>query len=214
MEFMKTGSKPFGSILLGLCASLGCAGLLHAQNGEMPVTWHGSISLVTTNNLTYAEYQWELLGFECESVFSVGPVIPYDGTNFWFNFNLQEEIQPALCPQFIANMTTPALLGELAPGSYNLITASWGVPVATNNFTIPLVSIPPQPVLCPVGFCTNGGFQIQMSNCDSNKSYVLLCSTNLVNWTSLSTNSGGPPLMDPSPILPGPCYYRVQVLQP
>lgn len=211
---MKTGSKPFGSMLLGLCASLGCAGLLHAQIGEMPVTWQGSISLVTTNDLTYAEYHWFLLGCACESIFSIGPVVPYDGTNFWFNFNLQEETGPVACPQFIANMTTPALLGELAPGNYSLITASWGVPVATNNFTIPLISTPPQPVLCPVGFCTNGGFQIQMSNCDSNQSYVLLCSTNLVNWTALSTNSGGPPLLDPAPVLPGPCYYRVQVLQP
>jgi hypothetical protein len=211
---MKTGSKPFGSMLLGLCAGLGCAGLLQAQVREMPVTWQGTISLVTTNDLTYAEYQWQLLGCACESVFSIGPVVPYDGTNFWFNFNLQEQTQPAICPQFIANMTTPALLGELAPGNYTLITASWGVPVATNNFTIPLISTPPTPVLCPVGFCANGGFQIQMSNCDSNTSYILQCSTNLVNWTSLSTNSGGPPLMDPAPVLPGPCYYRVQVLQP
>jgi hypothetical protein len=52
-----------------------------------------------------------------------------------------------------------------------------------------------------------------MSNCDSNQSYVLQCSTNLMDWTLLSTNSGGPPLMDPSPVSPGPHFYRVRILQ-
>lgn len=209
---MKTGSKPFGSMLLVLCASMVCAGLLQAQTLETNVTWQGTVSLVTTNNITYAEYSWALLGFECESVFSTGPVIR-DGTNFWFNFDLQKETGLVACPQYVMNVTTPADLGTLAPGDYVLFTTSWGVPVATNAFTIPLVSTPPAPVLCPIGFCTNGSFQINMSNCDSNTSYILQCSTNLVNWTSLSTNSGGPPLMDPAPALPGPCYYRVQVLQ-
>ena len=201
-----------GSMFLGLCASMGCAGLLQAQIGETNVTWQGTVSLVTTNNVTCAEYEWRLLGYECESVFSTGPVTQ-NGSNFWFNFDLQMETGPVACPQFIANVTPPAVLGTLAPGDYTLITTSWGVPVATNTFTIPANATPPAPILHPVGFCTNGSFEIQMSNCDSNTSYVLQCSTNLVNWTLLSTNSGGPPLMDPSPVLPGPCFYRVQILQ-
>jgi hypothetical protein len=209
---MKTGSKPFGSMLLGLCAGMSCAGLLQAQIGETNVTWQGTISLVTTNNVTYAEYNWVLRGYECESVFSTGPLIS-NGSNFWYNFDLEMETGPVACPQFVMNVTTPVVLGTLAPGDYALFTTSWGVPVATNTFTIPANSTPPPPILCPVGFCTNGSFQIQMSNCASNTSYILQCSTNLVNWTSLSTNSGGPPLMDPSPVMPGPCYYRVQVLQ-
>jgi hypothetical protein len=72
---MNLGSKPFGSILLGLCASIGCAGLLQAQIGETNVTWEGTVSLVTTNNVTYAEHKWVLLGFECESIVSTGPLI-------------------------------------------------------------------------------------------------------------------------------------------
>ena len=56
------------------------------------MTWQGTISLVTTNNITRAEYKWMLLGYECESVFSMGPVIQ-SGSNFWFNFDLQIETQ-------------------------------------------------------------------------------------------------------------------------
>jgi hypothetical protein len=214
-ESMRIGSKPFGAMFLGLCASIGCAGLLQAQTGEVNVTWQGTVSVATTSSVTSAEYKWLLKGYECESIVSTGPLIR-NGSNFWYNFDLERETGPVPCPQYIAQMTTPAVLGTLAPGNYALITTSWGMPVATNTFTIPSTPTPltpPGPVLCPAGFCTNGSFQIQMSNCDSNKSYVLQCSTNLMNWTSLSTNSGGPPLMDPSPVLPGPCYYRVQILQ-
>ena len=48
----------------------------------------------------------------------------------------------------------------------------------------------------------------------TNVTYVLQCSTDLVNWTSLSTNSVEQQLRDPSPVLPGSRYYRVQILQP
>jgi hypothetical protein len=212
---MRIGSKPFGAMFLGLCASIGCAGLLQAQIGEMNVTWQGTVCVGTTNTVTTAEYQWLLMGFECENLVSTGPLIRR-GTNFLYNFDLEMETGPVVCPQFIALVTTTANLGTLAPGGYTLITTSWGMPVATNTFTIPANSTPftsSGPTLCPAGFCTNGSFQIQMSNCDTNKSYVLQCSTNLMNWISLSTNSGGPPLADPCPVLPGPCYYRVKVLQ-
>ncbi len=210
---MKAGHKLFRSVLLGLCVSMGCAGLLHAQIGETNVTWQGTVSFVTISNVTYAEYTWMLFGCDCESLAGTGP-LTRNGVKFQYDFDLQEKTGPVACPQFIARITTIAILGTLAPGDYTLTTTSWETPVATNTFTIPIISTPtPAPVLCPIGFRTNGGFEIQMSNCDSNKSYVLQCSTNLVDWTLLSTNSGGPPLTDPSPISPGPHFYRVQILQ-
>jgi len=209
---MKTGSRPFGSMFLGFCASIGCAGLLRAQIGETNVTWQGTVSWVTSSNVTYAKYTWLLLGYECESVVSTGPVVR-NGNNFWYNFDLERKTGPVACPQFVARLTTTATLGTLAPGEYTLTTTSWGMPVATNTLTIPTNFTSAKPILCPIGFCTNGFFEVQMLNCASNTSYVLQCSTNLVNWTPLSTNSGGPTLMDPSPVLPGPCYYRVQILQ-
>ena len=203
---MKAGSKFLGSTVLGLCASIGCAGLVHAQVGvgETNVTWQGTVSLVTICGITSAEYKWMLLGCECEYVVSIGPVIR-NGSNFWYNFDLAEQTGPVACPQFIANMTTTAVLGALTPGTYTLTTTSWGVPVATNTFTIPTT-------LQPIGFAADGSFLIQLNGV-TNVSYVLQCSTNFVNWTSLSTNSVGPPLRDTCPVLPGPRYYRVQILQ-
>ena len=47
----------------------------------------------------------------------------------------------------------------------------------------------------------------------TNVSYVLQCSTNWVNWTSLSTNLVGGPVRDPSPVLSASCFYRVQILE-
>ena len=200
-------------MFLGLCASIGCAGLVHAQGGPSErVTWQGTVSLVTTGNVTYAEYTWLLLGCECEYLVSTGPVIR-NGSNFWYNFDLERETGPVFCPMFLVRFTTTAALGTLAPGTYTLTTTSWGVPVATNTFTIPTNSTPSTPILRPIGFASDGSFQIQLTNGVTNVSYVLQCSTNRVNWTSLSTNSAGPPLRDTCPVLPGPRYYRVQILQ-
>ena len=204
---MKAGSKFLGPTFLGLCASIGCAGLVHAQ-GWVQVTWEGTVSLVTTGNVTYAEYKWELMG--CEDVVSIGPVIR-NGSNFSYNFNLLEETGVA-CPLYVILETTTAALGALAPGTYTLTTTSWGVPVAINTFTVPTNSTPATPILQPIGFAADGSFLIQLNGV-TNVSYVLQCSTNFVNWTSLSTNSVGPPLRDTCPVLPGPRYYRVQILQ-
>jgi hypothetical protein len=204
---MKPSSKFFGSLFLGLCASIACGGLVHAQTVvSNKVTWEGTVSLVTTGNVTYAEYTWMLLGYECEYVVSTGPVIR-NSSNFWYDFDLGERTGGA-CPQFIARVSTIAALGTLAPGTYTLTTTSWGVPVAINTFTVPTNSTP---TLQPVGFGTDGSFNVQLTGV-TNVSYVLQCSTNFVNWTSLSTNSVGLPLSDPSPVLPGHCYYRVQIL--
>ena len=166
--------------------------MVQAQVGETNVIWQGTVSLVTTGNVTYVEYTWELKGYLCESVVSTGPVVR-NGSNFWYNFDLEREIGPVFCPQFIARMTTTAALGTLAPGIYTLITTSWGLPVATNPFTVPTRCTP---TLQPIGFGANGSFNIQLTGV-TNVNYVLQCSTNLVNWTSLSANSGWPPLSDP-----------------
>ena len=87
---MKTISKLLGFMFLGLCASIGCTGLVHAQGGvgETNVTWQGTVSLVTTGNVTYAEYNWMLLGCKCQSLVSTGPVIR-NGSNFWYNFDIE-----------------------------------------------------------------------------------------------------------------------------
>lgn len=179
--------------------------MVHAQGlVTSNVTWTGTVSVVTTNNVTSIDYLWYLLGFECEQVVSTGPLIHY-GNEFWYNFDLVQTFGGP-CPQFILQENTTVALGNLAPGIYTLVTTSWGAPVATNIFAVPTL------ILCPTGFAGDGSFQIQLLNGVTNANYVLQCSTNLVDWTSLSTNSLSPMLKDTCPVLPGPCYYRVQVL--
>lgn len=192
-------------MFLGLCASLQCAGILHAQiipPQSTNITWSGSVNLVTTTNVTYAKYFWLLPC--CQGIVSMGP-LTRTGNTFWYDFDI---FGPEYCMcQSIAIERTTITLGTLAPGVYTLMTTSWGVPVATNTFTI-------TPVLQSIGFDTNGYFQIQMSSGVTNVNYVLQSSTDLVNWTPLSTNTVstnavGVSLTDYYPVSSGFRFYRV-----
>src|ERR1035441_9491689 len=126
---MKVGFKLFGSMFLGFCASIGCAGLVHAQ-AWVPVTWQGRVSLVTTGNVTYAEYTWGLAG--CEDLVSIGPVIRH-GSNFSYDFDLELETGVA-CPLYVFLETTIVALGTFAPGDYTLTTTPLGGPGPTHTF--------------------------------------------------------------------------------
>ena len=184
---------------------VGCAGLLHAQEWQPIIVTNEPSRLVTTGGITYAEYTWVMIG--CEKLESIGP-LNRQGSDFWFDFDFEYETG-VICPQYAYFQSATVVLGALAPGAYTLFTTSWGVPVWTNTFTIPTNCTP---TLQPIGVAADGSFQMQLNGV-SNVSYVLQCSTNLVNWTSLSTNSIGPPLTDTSPALPGGRFYRVQILQ-
>ena len=193
-------------MFLGLCAAIGCTAMVHAQGVTTSnVTWTGTVSIVTSNNATHADYSWLLLGYICQEEVGSGPLIR-DGTNFWYDFELTQTYGTP-CPQFIARETTIADLGTLAPGVYNLITTSWGTPVMTNTFTTALV-------LQSNGFDTNGCFKILLSSGVTNVNYVLQCSTDLVNWVSLSTNTFptnavAVALTNNNSLPPGNCFYRV-----
>jgi len=95
----------------------------------MPV----SVSVVTTNGITSAEYKWNQGG--CEDMDSIGPLIR-KGSHFSYNFDLKVETG-VFCPQYVIAEHTTVVLGALSPGIYTLITTSWGVPVATTTFTVP-----------------------------------------------------------------------------
>lgn len=164
------------------------------------------VSIVTTGGITYVQYTWGMVG--CDNLLSNGPVV-LNGTNFSYNFEIETELYVA-CPQLAWSLTTTAALGPLAPGDYSLTTTSWGTPVAINNFTVPTNSTP---TLQPIGFGKDGSFNIQLNGVN-NVDYILQRSTDFVNWTSLSTFLNGQTLTDPYPVLPGPCYYRVQILEP
>jgi uncharacterized protein YaiE (UPF0345 family) len=123
---MKTASK-----FLGVCASIGFALSVHAgwHQVRMPV----SVSVVTTNGITSAEYKWNQGG--CEDMDSIGPLIR-KGSHFSYNFDLKVETGVP-CPQYVIAEHTTVVLGALSPGTYTLTTTSWGVPVATTTFTVP-----------------------------------------------------------------------------
>ncbi len=197
---MKTGFA-----FLGSCALVGGTGLLHAQTWQPVVFNPGSISLVTTGGVTYATYTWGMGG--CLELGAVGPVVHKAG-DFSFNFDLQFETGVA-CPEDMYLESGTVVLGPLAAGDYTLTTTSWGAPVATNRFTVPTNSTP---MLEPIGFAANGAFQIRLNGV-ANVGYVLQCSTNFVNWTSLSTNSIGLPLTDTRAVLSVRRFYRAQILQ-
>ena len=95
----------------------------------MPV----SVSVVTTNGITSAEYKWSQGG--CEDMDSIGPLIR-KGSRFSYNFDLEVETG-VFCPQYVILESTTVVLGTLAPGTYTLITTSWGMPVTTTTFTVP-----------------------------------------------------------------------------
>jgi hypothetical protein len=200
---MKTGSKKAGARFFALFAIVGCAGSLSAQVWQPITEVFGPDSVVTTGRITYAEYSWAMGG--CDAMNGVGPLVR-NGTDFSFDFDYEMETGVA-CPDDITSESATVVLGALAPGAYTLTTTSWGVPVMTTNFTVPIISTP---MLQPIGFSNSGAFQIQLNGV-ANVSYVLQCSTNLVNWTSLSTNSVGQPLTDTASVLPGRRFYRAQI---
>jgi len=190
-------------MFLALCAIVGSSGLLHAQVWVQETNVFGPVSVVTTGGITYAEYGWVIAG--CEAMNGIGPLIR-NGSDFSFDFDYEVETGVA-CPDDIFSQSATVVLGALAPGAYTLTTTSWDVPVGTTNFTVPTIS---EPTLQPIGFSTNGSFQIQLNGV-AYVGYVLQRSTDLVNWTSLSTNSVGQPLTDSPPVLPGRRFYRVQI---
>ena len=184
-------------MLLVWCLTVGSADLERAQGLLIPPAVQG---VVTTNGITYVEYSFG--GGQCPIVESIGP-LTRNGNDFSFDFDLAGGPCKLVSPPRETNVD----LGVLAPGTYSLVTSAWDVPRATNTFRI-------APVLQAIGFDTNGSFRIQMSSAVTNVSYVLQCSTDLVEWTSLSTNLVstdlvGVPLTN-SPIdPPGFRFYRV-----
>ena len=200
---MKRGFGFLNAGLVAWCITVGCSGVMQGQDWE-PVKETGTVNgFVTTNGVTYVQYTWLMEGND--AVAGLGPLLR-DGNDFSFDFDI-ETLAGGPTPLVFWFENTNVVLGALAPGTYTLISTSWDVPMETNTFTI-------TPVLRAIGFDTNGYFQMQMSSAVTNVQYVLQCSTDFVDWTSLSTNSVstnsvGVPLTDNSLLLPRFRFYRV-----
>jgi hypothetical protein len=200
---MKTGCRETGALFLTLWVIVGSACSLKAQLTVQLTNVFAPAAVVTTGGITYAEYGWVVSG--CGEMNSMGPLIR-NGTNFSFDFDY-ENVMAEACPNDVFEQSASIVLGALAPGTYALTTTSWGVPVGTTNFTVPTLSTQ---TLQPLGFSTNGSFQIQLNGVPY-IGYVLQSSTDLVSWTSLSTNLIGQPLADIPSSSPNRRFYRVQI---
>jgi hypothetical protein len=202
---MNTGFGFIGSTVLGLGVLVGSTGLARAQVWS-PIAGDGGTvtAVVTTGAVTHVEYTWYLGG--CQRVSSLGPLVRA-ANHFSYDFSLESE-SGVPCPAYVILEKANVVLGTLAPGSYTLTTTSWNVPISQKSFTI-------CPSLQSLERDTNGCFQIQLSCGITNVSYILQCSSNLVDWISLSTNyfatnSVGVRLTDNSDLSAGWLYYRVK----
>ena len=200
---MKSELRKLGCIVVILCGIAWPVGQLYGQTNFQPIAWPGGVvGLGTTNGITYVTYQWVMVG--CDEVLNAGPVVR-NGNSFSYDFDVGLE-EGVPCPQIAWFADKVVALGALAPGRYTLVTTSWGSPVSTFPFTMTFS-------MQAIGCDTNGYFRIRASSAVTNASYVLQGSTNLVNWTSISTNSvstnsDGVVLTDSTPG-PGFRYYRV-----
>jgi hypothetical protein len=178
---------------------------IYAQ-GWQPVVFNPEpIILTTTGGVTYAEYRWPMGG--CLSLASIGPVVR-SGNNLSFDCDIELKTG-VVCPQDVYIESATVVLGALPPGIYTLTTASWGSPVATNNFVATTNAVP---MVQAIGFSSKGAFQVSLCGV-SQVAYVLQCSTNFVDWTSLSTNYIGQAMLDTSTPAANFRFYRVEILQ-
>jgi hypothetical protein len=129
---MKTASWFLGSVFLGFCAIVGYTGLVHAQDLSPWLLAVSPPSVVTTNGITSAEYEWVGgCGYDMDGT---GPLIRH-GNHFSYNFDYEYDPEGPLCNVVFIEHTN-VVLGALAPGRYTLTTTSWYVPVSTTTFTI------------------------------------------------------------------------------
>ena len=111
------------------------------------------------------------------------------------------------CLSLLTDVTV--VLGVIKSGDYSLTTTSWGVPISAVNFTVPEIS---GQVLQPIALSFNGVFQLQVNGV-SNVVYTLQSSVDLLDRTSISTNSVGEPVTDTNSVAASRRFYRVQFNQ-
>ncbi|MGO8699961.1 MAG: hypothetical protein ACLQVY_19900 [Limisphaerales bacterium] len=163
-------------------------------------------SVVTVGGISYADFHWAELSC-CATFDGIGPVLK-SGSELSVDADTGFYECGALC--VLSGFSATVVLGALSPGPHGFITTSWGVPVFTNNFTVPAN---PTPTLQPIGFTSDGTFEMQLNGV-ADVSYVLQSSTDLIHWTSLSTNSAGQTLTDSPSASPGWGFYRVLIPEP
>jgi hypothetical protein len=171
----------------------------------LPLLLAPAISAVTTGGITYAQYSTTLTN-DAFQFLGAGP-LARSGANFAQDFRFEWFTGPA---QPVTNQIADATpLGHLPGGNYTFATESWGLPLGTNFFT---VSTNADPTLAGLAGGNGGAFQMNVAGI-SNATYVVEASTNLTDWTLISTNRGAPyTFSDPAGGDYEQRFYRVLIL--
>jgi Right handed beta helix region len=171
----------------------------------LPLIYSPDVTVSTVGGISYAQYSTVFTndGFR---VVSISPVAQA-GTNFSQDFRLE----------WSTGLTSPAsnvvagttVLGALPGGDYVFTRSSWGAAQAASGFSVPTNAAPTLTSL------NANGSELQMNVAGvAGVDYVVLTSTNLVDWTSIYTNHGGPFVFtDSSSTNSLQRFYRVQIVQ-
>jgi hypothetical protein len=171
----------------------------------VPGTESVQITPVTVGGITYIPWRFEF----AESKYRMaGPeAVEANGTNFTGRFHF-EQWTGTETPGTNAFSGT-FILGALNPGDYTLVVNVNSNDVKTVPFSVPTERTPTltwQPR-------ADGAFQLQILGV-ADVTYRLLCATNLVDWTILSTHRGAPFELEVTnnPDIPT-LFYRVEILK-
>ena len=163
-----------------------------------------AINMTTTGGITYAAYSASFPndGYRVASIGAVSKI----GTNFSQDFRV--EVYTGATTAVSNGLAGTDILGALAGGNYAFVSQSWNTPQATNSFAVPTNA---SPTLTGVTATAGTGFQMNVAGVP-NVTYLVLASTNLIDWTTIWTNRGGPfTFTDPSGTNGPSRFYRVQI---
>ncbi|HEX4645266.1 MAG TPA: right-handed parallel beta-helix repeat-containing protein, partial [Verrucomicrobiae bacterium] len=171
----------------------------------LPLLLAPRISMTTTGGITYAQYSVTLTNDGIQFLGAESPA--RSDTNFAQDFRFQWFTGLS---QPITNIVADATpLGHLPGGNYTFAAESWGVPLGTNIFA---VATNADYTLAGLTTGAGGPFQMTVAGV-SNATYVVEASTNLTDWTAISTNRGGPfTFSDPASGNYEDRFYRVLIL--
>lgn len=163
------------------------------------------VSIVTVGGITYGQYA---ITFP-DSCYRLAEIAPIVANDHGFSRDFKIEHQTGVdCAAIVSTQTGAFALGQLSPGNYTFTTLSWGQVVETTPFSVPTTQ---EPTLHSATVLPDGGLRIQVEGIPA-IDYVLQASTNLMNWTSISTNQAGL-LVVPAPEVQlfARRFYRVQI---
>jgi hypothetical protein len=171
----------------------------------LPLVYSPDVTVSTVGGISYAQYSTVFTndGFR---VVSISPVAQA-GTGFSQDFRFEWFTGATSPASNVVASTT--VLGALPGGNYSFTRSSWGGSQGTIGFSVPTNAVQTLTSLSATG----SGFQVSVAGIPG-VNYVVLTSTNLVDWSSIYTNHGGPFVFaDSTGTNSSQRFYRVQIVQ-